>query len=188
MKTQIDKTYKEAPRDTGAASQWYHTAVATTVIGGVFSLIVLELMLFSYFQRTVAEPKRSDKLEELKLQLRQQPSDRQLILWIQELNLQSVVDPNRAKELEVLKTEIHGKPDDENVLSRLRRLHLQIRRDRIRQLDLQIRQVRMRRWDFSQRGSYLLLGSGVGHRLDLHASHPRRECLHVVVATRVDVA
>jgi outer membrane protein assembly factor BamB len=159
MKTQIDKNYKEAQRDSGATSQWYHTAVATAVIGGVFSLIVLELMLFNYFQRTMAEPKRADKLEELKLQLRQQPNDRQLILWIQELDLQSVTDPNQANELEVLKTEIRDKPNDENVLSRLRRLHLQIRRDRIHQLDLQIRQVRMRRWDFSQRGSYLLLGS-----------------------------
>ena len=161
MKTEIDDTCKEAPRDTEVTSQWYHTAVATAVIGGVFSLIVLELMLFNYFQRTVAEPKRADKLEELKIQLRQQPNDRQLILWIQELDLQSVVDPNRAKELEALKTEIRDKPDDERLLSRLRRLHLQIRQDRIRQLDLQIRQVRMRRWDFSQRGSYLLLGSVV---------------------------
>jgi len=159
MKTQIDKNYKEAQHDSGATSQWYHTAVATAVIGGIFSLIVLELMLFNYFQRTVAEPKREEKLEALKVQLRQEPNDQQLISRIQELDLQSVVDPNQAKELEVLKTEIRDKPNDENVLSRLRRLHLQIRRDRIHQLDLQIRQVRMRRWDFSQRGSYLLLGS-----------------------------
>ncbi|MHC4314267.1 MAG: hypothetical protein ACYSW3_17575 [Planctomycetota bacterium] len=73
----------------------------------------------------------------------------------------SIVDPNRAKELDVLKTEILNNPDDKQLLPKIRRLHLQISQDRIRQLDLQIRQVRIRRWDFSQRGSYLLLGSVV---------------------------
>lgn len=161
MKTQIDDNYKGATRNTEVTSQWYRTAVTTAVIGGVFSLIVLELMLFNYFQRTVAETKRAEKLEELKTQLRDQPNDQQLISRIQELDLQSVVDPNLAKELEVLKIEIRGKPDDQHLLSRIRQLYLQIRQDRIRQLDLQIRQVRLRRWDFSQRGSFLLLGSVV---------------------------
>ncbi len=161
MKTQIDDNYKPTPQGSEATSQWYRTAVAAAVIGGVFSLIVLELMLFNYFQRTVAETKRAEKLEELKTQLRDQPNDQQLISRIQELDLQSVVDPKRAEELEVLKIEIRDNPDDEHLLSRIRRLYLQIRQDRIHQLDLQIRQVRMRRWDFSQRGSFLLLGSVV---------------------------
>jgi len=160
MKTQIDDNYKEPSMNTKVTSQWYHTAVATAVIGGVFSLIVLELMLFNYFQRTVAEPKRTEEWEALKIQLRQQPDDQQLISQIQELDSQSVVDPNRAKELEVLKTEIRDNPDDKQLLPKIRRLYLQIRQDRIRKLDLQIRQIRMRRWDFSQRGSYLLL-SGI---------------------------
>ena len=160
MKTQIDDNYKEPSMNTKVTSQWYHTAVVTAVIGGVFSLIVLELMLFNYFQRTVAEPKRTEEWEALKIQLRQQPDDQQLISQIQELNSQSVADPNRAKELEVLKTEFRDNPDDKQLLPKIRRLYLQIRQDRIRKLDLQIRQIRMRRWDFSQRGSYLLL-SGV---------------------------
>ena len=158
MKTQIDDNYKEPSMNTKVTSQWYHTAVITAVIGGVFSLIVLELMLFNYFQRTVAEPKRTDKWEALKIQLRQQPDDQQLISQIQELDSQSVVDPNRAKELEVLKTEIRNNPDDKQLLPKIRRLYLQIRQDEIRQLDLQIRQVRIRRWDFSRRGGYLLMG------------------------------
>jgi outer membrane protein assembly factor BamB len=118
-------------------------------------------MLFNYFQRTVAEPKRTEKWEALKIKLRQQPDDQQLISQIQEMDSQSVVDPNRAKELEALKTEIRNNPDDKQLLPKIRRLHLQISQDRIRQLDLQIRQIRIRRWDFSQRGSYLLLGSVV---------------------------
>ena len=161
MKTQIDDNYKEPSMNTKVTSQWYHTAVVTAIIGGVFSLIVLELMLFNYFQRTVAEPKRTEKWEALKIQLRQEPDDQQLISHIQELDPQSVVDPNRAKELEVLKTEIRDNPDDKQLLPKIRRLYLQISQDRIRQLDLQIRQVRIRRWDFSHIGSYLLLGSVV---------------------------
>ena len=161
MKTQIDDNYKAPLKNTEVTSQWYHTAVAAAVIGGVFSLIALELMLFNYFQRTVAEPKREEKLEALKIQLRDQPNDQQLISRIQELDLQSVLDPNLAKELEVLKIKILDNPDEQRLLSRLRELYLQIRQDRIRQLDLQIRKVRMRRWDFSSRGSFLLLGSVV---------------------------
>lgn len=161
MKNQINDTYQAPSGNTEATSQWYYTAITTAVIGGVFSLIALELMLFNYFQRTVAEPKRADNLEELKIQLRQQPNDQQLMLWIQELDLQSVADPNRAKQLEAVKAEILANPDEQSLLSRLRKLFLQIRQDRIRELDLQIRQVRMRRWDFSRRGSYLLLGGVV---------------------------
>jgi len=160
MKTPIDDTHKGPSGNTNKPkSQWYYTAVATAVIGGVFSLISLELMLFNYFQRTVVEPKRMDKWEALKIQLRQQPDDRQLISQIQEMNPESIADPNLTKELRVLKTEIRNNPDDKQLLPKIRRLHLQISQDRIRQLDLQIRQVRIRRWDFSQRGSYLLLGS-----------------------------
>ncbi len=147
--------------NTKVTNQWYHTAIVTAVISGVFSLIILELMLFNYFQRTVAEPKRTEKWEALKIQLRQEPDDQQLISLIQELDSKSVVDPNRAKELEVLKTEIRNNPDDKQLLPKIRRLYLQISQDRIRQLDLQIRQVRIRRWDFSRRGGYLLLGSVV---------------------------
>ena len=161
MKTPIDDTHIAPSENTKVTSQWYHTAVAAAVIGGVFSLIVLELMLFNYFQRTVAEPKRADKLEELKLQLRQHLNDTQLISQIQEMDLKSIVDPNKAKQLKVLKTEILDKPDDQQLLPKVRDLYMQIRQDKIRQLDLQIRQVRMRRWDLSHRGSYLLLGGVV---------------------------
>ncbi|MDH4238109.1 MAG: PQQ-binding-like beta-propeller repeat protein [Phycisphaerae bacterium] len=162
MKTPIDDTHKPTSGNTAKlTSQWYHTAVAAAVIGGVFSLIVLELMLFNYFQRTVAEPKRTERWEALKIQLRQQTDDRQLISKIQELDPRSIVDPNRAKELEVLKTEFRDNPDDMQLLSKMRNAYMQIRQNNIRELDLQIRQIRIRRWDFSQRGSYLLMGGVV---------------------------
>lgn len=161
MKTQIDDNRKISSGNSRLRSQWYHTVVIVTVIGGIFTLISLELMLFNYFQRTVAEPKREEKLEALKIQLRQSLNDQQLISQIQELDLESVDDPNQAKELEALKTEMRDKPDDQKLMGRMRQLYLQIRQDRIRKLDLQIRQIRLRRWDFSHRGSYLLLGSVV---------------------------
>ncbi|MBW8039462.1 MAG: PQQ-binding-like beta-propeller repeat protein [Planctomycetes bacterium] len=177
MKTQIDDTYKKTPGNTEATSQWYHTAVATAVIGGVFSLIILEVMLFNYFQRTVAEPKRAEKLDALKIQLQQEPDDQQLIFQVLELDPQSDVDPNRVKELEVIQAEIRNNPDDKQLLPRIRQLYLQIKQDRIRQLDLQIRQVRMRRWDLSQKGSYLLLGSVVVLLIGVKSAYAYRKKL-----------
>ena len=158
MKPAIDDTYKAISKNTKVISQWYHTAVAAAVIGGVFSLIVLELMLFNYFQRTVTEPKRADELEELKVQLRQPLNDGQLFTEIQELDLKSITDPNMAKQLKLLRAEFPANPRDQQLLSKIRNVYLQIRQNNIRELDLQIRQIRMRRWDFSQKGSYLLLG------------------------------
>ena len=158
MKPAIDDTHKAPSENTKVTSQWYHTAVAATVIGGIFSLIVLELMLFNYFQRTVTEPKRADEMEELKLQLRRPLNDRQLLTQIQELDLKSIPDPNLAKQLRLLRAEFPANPQDQQLLSKMRNVYLQIRQNNIRELDLQIRQIRMRRWDFSRRGKYLLLG------------------------------
>lgn len=161
MKLAIDDTHKAPTGNAKVTSQWYHTAVATAVIGGIFSLIVLELMLFNYFQRTVAEPKRADELEELKVQLRQPLNDQQLLSQIQELDVKSITDPNLAKQLKLLKSEFPANPQDQQILSKMRNVYMQIRQDSIRELDLQIRQIRMRRWDFSHRGSYLLMGGVV---------------------------
>ena len=161
MKQAIDDTHKAPTGNTKVTSQWYHTAIAAAVIGGVFSLIVLELMLFNYFQRTVAEPKRAEELDELKIQLRQSLNDSQLLSRIQELDIMSISDPNIAKQLKLLKSEFPANPQDQQLLSKMRNVYMQIRQDSIRELDLQIRQIRMRRWDFSQRGIYLLLGGVV---------------------------
>ncbi len=161
MKPAIDDIYKAPSENNNVTSQWYHTAVAAAIIGGVFSLIVLELMLFNYFQRTVAEPKRSDELEELKIQLRQPLNDRQLLSQIQQLDLKSITDPNLANQIRLLRAEFPANPQDQQLLSKMRNVYRKIRQNNIRELDLQMRQVRMRRWDFSQRGKYLLLGGFV---------------------------
>ncbi|MHC4641256.1 MAG: outer membrane protein assembly factor BamB family protein [Planctomycetota bacterium] len=161
MKNQINDTYQTPSGNTKATSQWYYTAITTAVIGGVFSLIALELMCFNYFQRTVAEPKRADELEELKIQLRQPLNDQQLLSQIQELDLESISDPNIATQLKLLKAEFPANPQDQQLLSKMHNVYMQLRQNNIRELDLQIRQIRMRRWDFSQRGSYLLLGGVV---------------------------
>ncbi len=161
MKPAINDTHKAPSGNTKVKSQWYHTAVAAAIIGGVFSLIVLELMLFNYFQRTVAEPKRADELEELKIQLRQPLNDWQLLSQLQELDLKSITDPNLANQLKLLRAEFPANPQDQQLLSKMRNVYRQIRQNNIREMDLQIRQIRMRRWDFSHRGSYLLLGGFV---------------------------
>ena len=161
MKPAIDNTQIAPSGNNKLSSQWYHTAVAAAVIGGVFSLIVLELILFNYFQRTVAEPKRADELEELKIQLRQPLNGQQLFSKIQELDVKSISEPNLAKQLKRLKSEFPANPQDQQFLSKMRSVYMQIRQNKIRELDLQIRQIRMRRWDFSHKGSYLLLGGVV---------------------------
>jgi outer membrane protein assembly factor BamB len=161
MKIPNDDKHKAPSVNNKVTSQWYYTAVTTAVIGGVFFLIVLELMLFNYFQRTVAEPKRADKLEELKIQFRQSLNDGQLLSQIQELDVKSIPDPNQAKQLRLLKAEFPANPQDQQLLSKMRTLYMQIRQNNIRELDLQIRQIRIRRWDFSRKGSYLLLGGVV---------------------------
>jgi len=171
MKLAIDDTHKAPSGNNKVSSQWYHTAVAAAVIGSVFSLIVLELMLFNYFQRTVAEPKRDDKLEELKIQLRQSLNDQQLLSQLQELDVKSIPDPNLAKQLNLLKSEFPANPQDQQLLSKMRNVYRQIRQNRIRKLDLQIRQIRMRRWNFSHRGSYLLLGGVVVFLIGVKSAH-----------------
>ncbi|MHC4173573.1 MAG: outer membrane protein assembly factor BamB family protein [Planctomycetota bacterium] len=142
-----------------ATNPWYRSAVATAIVGGVFSVIILTLIVLNYVQVKIPEPEREIELENLKLEIQNQPDDELLLLWIRELDLQSVVDPNRAEELGTLKAEIRGDPDDEQLLSRIRQLDLQVKQDKIRRLDLQFRQNKIRRRDFSRKGSYLLLGS-----------------------------
>lgn len=156
-----DKMQNGNPRNIEAINPWYRSAVATAIVGGLFSVIVLALIVLNYVQSRIPEPKREIELENLKIEIQDQPDNEQLLLWIRELDLQSAVDPNRAEELETLKTEIRGDPDDEQLLSRIRQLDLEVKQDRIRRLDLQFRQDKIRSRDFSRKGCYLLLGSVV---------------------------
>ena len=62
-------------------------AVATAMVGGAFSVIILALIAVNHFQRAVLLPKREQKLEALKLELRSRPNNEQLISQIRQLDL-----------------------------------------------------------------------------------------------------
>lgn len=62
-------------------------AVATAMVGGAFSVIILALIAVNHFQRAVVLPRREQKLESLKLELRSRPADEQLMSQIRQLDL-----------------------------------------------------------------------------------------------------
>jgi len=68
-------------------SQITEVAVATAMVGGAFSVIILALIALNHFQRAVVLPKQELKLEALKLELRSQPANEQLISQIRQLDL-----------------------------------------------------------------------------------------------------
>jgi len=70
------------------ANLWYQCAVATAIVGGVFSLIILTLIVINYFQMSIILPKWEEKLEALKVEIRNNPDDEQLLLRIRQFDLQ----------------------------------------------------------------------------------------------------
>jgi len=110
-------------------------AVATAMVGGAFSVIILALIAVNHFQRAVVLPKQEQKLEALKLELRGQ---------ISPATRGQGVAPGTEPALSLSKG-----PGANQVISQ------------IRQLDLHIRQLRIRRQDFAIKGAYLLLASVV---------------------------
>lgn len=68
-------------------SQIAEAAVATAMVGGAFSVIILALIAVNHFQRAVVLPKQELKLEALKLELHTQPNNEQLISQIRQLDL-----------------------------------------------------------------------------------------------------
>jgi len=92
-------------------NQWYKSAVATAIIGGVFSVVIVALIVANYFQSWVVNAKREKQLETLKLNLRLPIDDFQLPI------------ENRKSKIE------------NELIERIRQLDLQIRRCRIRGLD-----------------------------------------------------
>ena len=113
-------------------SQIAEVAVATAMVGGAFTIIILALIAVNHFQRAITLPKREQKLEALKLELR---SQRLASAPVAE------VPPPQGRGL--IATASRG------------------RISQIRQLDLQIRQLRIRRQNFALKGAYLLLASVV---------------------------
>ena len=74
MKARVDGN----PVNDKTTSSLYQTAVGTAVVAGVFSLIVSTLLILNYIQRTVADARRIDELDALKIEILDQPTNEQL--------------------------------------------------------------------------------------------------------------
>jgi len=61
--------------------------VATAMVGGVFSVIILALIAVNHLQRAIELPKREQKLEALKLELHSQTDNERLVSQIRQLDL-----------------------------------------------------------------------------------------------------
>lgn len=74
--------------DTSIKSSWYEAAKGVAVVAGAFSVIILGLLVLNYLQIKLLDPIRTERLENLKLQLLEQPKNEQLISEIRQLDLQ----------------------------------------------------------------------------------------------------
>ncbi|MFH1884474.1 MAG: PQQ-binding-like beta-propeller repeat protein [Planctomycetota bacterium] len=84
MKTHIDKTSK----NTEATNPWYRSAITTAIVCAVFSLIVLALFVTNYVRGRIIDLRWETQSENLKIELRRNPDDKQLLLRIRQLDLQ----------------------------------------------------------------------------------------------------
>jgi len=82
--------------DNTKTNPWYGTALATAVVGGAFAVIITGLIIFNYARSRIVEPKREEKLETLKIQLRMKGDDEQLISRIRQLDLKIRQDRIRS--------------------------------------------------------------------------------------------
>jgi outer membrane protein assembly factor BamB len=94
MKASIDNNLV----DGKSASRWYQTAVRVAIVGGVFSVIVFAFLVLNYVQRTVADPKRIEELDRLKIEILDRLADEQLISRIRRLDLR--VRQDRIRRLD----------------------------------------------------------------------------------------
>ena len=74
--------------DSSIKSSWYQAAKGVTLVAGIFSIIILGLLVFNYLQQELLDPMRAERLENLKIKLLDQPKNNQLINTIRELDLQ----------------------------------------------------------------------------------------------------
>ena len=77
----------KVPADNTKANPWYPTAVATAVVGGAFAVIICSLLVINFAKSRIIEPKREEKLEAMKTQLRMTGVDKQLISQVRQLDL-----------------------------------------------------------------------------------------------------
>ena len=78
--------------DNETRNSWQQAAKGAAVVGGVFSIIVLGLLFVNYLQIKLLDPLRTERLENMKLKLLDQPKDEQLLSQIRELDLQNRKD------------------------------------------------------------------------------------------------
>ena len=84
MTTQSDGKNTE----NGMKTSWYEAAKGAAVAGGIFSVIVLGLLIVNYLQIKLLDPLRTERLENLKIKLIETPNNEQLLSQIRELDLQ----------------------------------------------------------------------------------------------------
>jgi len=70
------------------SGEWYRSAVRTAIVCAVFSLIVLALFVTNYVRGRIIDAKWEIQSENLKIELRRNPDDKQLLLRIRQLDLQ----------------------------------------------------------------------------------------------------
>jgi len=74
--------------DNSVKSSWYEAAKGAAIVAGIAAVIIIGLLVLNYFQVNLLDPMRSERLENLKLQLLEQPKNEELISKIRELDLQ----------------------------------------------------------------------------------------------------
>ena len=71
-----------------AISPQYRSAVATTIVSGIFALIVFSLIVVNYIQARIVDTKLENELLDLKIEVKTRPNDEQLLTQIRQLDLQ----------------------------------------------------------------------------------------------------
>ena len=84
MKTHIDSSSK----NTESTNPWYRSAVTTAIVCAVFSIVVLGFFVRNYVRGRIRDTEWETQSLNLKMELRQNPKDKQLFLRIRQLDLQ----------------------------------------------------------------------------------------------------
>ena len=74
--------------DKSVKGSWYKAARGAAIIAGVFFVIVFGLLVLNYLQIRLLDPMRTERLENLKVELLGQPKNEELINTIRQLDLQ----------------------------------------------------------------------------------------------------
>jgi outer membrane protein assembly factor BamB len=94
MESNTNKTLKNIETE----SPWYKSAVTTAVICATFSLVVFVLIVANYVMGRLIDAKQEIRLENMKIELRENPDNKQLLSEIRDLDLQ--FRQNRIRRLD----------------------------------------------------------------------------------------